>query len=165
MIRVARNEQFSIMATLINDDSMGEGLSVYYTIKNSSDNVIDSGSLIEDVTYGGIYSKFITISGSGNYKVFYESEGYARSVEEVIVSEDFLAKLIKQVRQHNMSVENVLATSNIFSRNVAIGKTDYVIIKTKNDSDTDWSNPISERRVYAHYHNIGDDQPYYMGEE
>jgi len=93
------------------------------------------------------------------------SDGYANGVEEVVVSEIPLETLIKQVRQHNMAIENVLATSNIISRNVATGKTNYIIIKIKNDLDSDWSSPVSERRVYAHYTTIGDDQPYYMGEE
>ena len=165
MIRVDLGEKFSIMATLVDEDSMGEGLSVYYGIKNSVDTTVDFGSLVEDTTYSGIYSKYVTINSAGNYKVFYKSDGYASGVEEVIVTENSLATLIKQVRQHNMSVENILATTNIPSRNVAAGKTDYIIIKIKNDSDIDWSNPISERKVYSHYHNLGDDQPYYMGKE
>ena len=165
MIRVDAGEQFSIMATLVDEGSMGEGLSVYYSIKSSAGMVIDSGGLTEDTTYSGIYSKYVTINVVGNYKVFYGSVDYASGAEEVIVTEESLAKLIKQVRQHNMSMENVLATVNIPARNVAIGKTNYVIIKVKNDSDVDWSSPISERRVYSHYRNMGDDQPYYMGEE
>ena len=77
---------------------------------------------------------------------------------------DDIGKLIKQVRQWNISTEDVLANSVISSRNVAIGKTDYVLIKIKEDSDPDWSNPIREEKIYAWYRYVGDDRPYYMGE-
>lgn len=165
MIRIDAGEQFSIMAVLVDEDSMGGGVPVYYTIKNSHDVVIDSGTLIEDTTYSGIYTKYVTISAAGNYKVFYKSSGFSSGVEEIIVRKEALSELIKQMRQHNISMENVSAIDNISSRNVAIGKTNYIIIKIKNDSDVDWSNPVSERKVYFHYKNMGDDQPYYCGEE
>lgn len=165
MIRVDSGENFCITTTLVDDASMGSGKNVLYTIKNSSEVVIDSGVLFENTTYSGIYSKNVVINTVGNYKVFYECICYPTGVEDIIVTKESLAKLIKQIRQHNMSIENVLATTNIVSRNVATGKTNYVIIKIKDDSSTDWSSPVSERRVYAHYHNMGDDQPYYIGEE
>jgi len=50
-------------------------------------------------------------------------------------------------------------------RNVAVGRTDYVIIRIKRDSDTNWDSPITTRRLYAWYAQMGDDQPVYMGEE
>lgn len=77
---------------------------------------------------------------------------------------DGIGKLIKQVRQWNIATEDVLATVVIPNRNVAIGKTNYILIKIKEDSDSDWSNPIREEKIYAWYKYVGDDRPYYMGE-
>jgi hypothetical protein len=75
-----------------------------------------------------------------------------------------IMKLVKQNRQWNMSTENILATSIISARNVAIGKTDYILIKIKEDADSDWTTPIREEKIYAWYKTMGDDSPYYMGE-
>jgi hypothetical protein len=76
-----------------------------------------------------------------------------------------IMKLVKQNRQWNMSTENIVAASGIVGRNVAIGKTDYIVIKIKEDSALDWSGPIREEKIYAWYKNMGDSSPYYMGEE
>ena len=149
MIKVDVGEHFSIIATLVDEDSMGTGLSVAYGIKNSSGTIVDSGTLIEDTTYSGVYSKNISLSSSGNYIAFYEAVDYARGAENIVVVEEPLARLIKQVRHWNMATENVLAAVDIPSRNVAIGKTDYIIIKIKDDDDSDWSSPIREER-YMH---------------
>ncbi|MBW1799215.1 MAG: hypothetical protein JRJ85_00665 [Deltaproteobacteria bacterium] len=165
MIRVDSGEEFYVTTTLVDVDSMGSGKDVLYTIKNNSDAVIDSGALVENTTYSGIYSKNVAINTVGSYKVFYECTNYPTGVEDIIVTAESLSKLIKQTRQWNMATENVLATTNILARNVAIGKTDYIIIKIKEDAAIDWSSPIREEKVYAWYKALGNDQPYYIGEE
>jgi hypothetical protein len=96
-----------------------------------------------------------------------EYDRYAYGVNDIGNLEteiDDIGKLIKQVRQWNISTEDILAGSSILSRNVAVGKTDYIIIKIKEDADSDWSNPIREEKLYAWYRYVGDDRPYYMGE-
>ena len=164
MIKVDSGETFYITTTLVDKNSMESGVFVSYSIKGANDVVTLSGVLIEDTTYSGVYSKSISIETPGNYKVFYNAEGYPTGVENIIVAEESLSKLIKQTRQWNLATENVLATSSILERNVAVGRTDYIIIKIKNDIDINWDNPIREEKIYAWYKVMGDNSPYYMGE-
>ena len=164
MIKVDSGETFYIVTTLVDKYSMGSGCFVSYSIKDVNDVVISSGTLTEDTTYSGVYSKSISIEIPGNYKVFYVAKGYPTGVENIIVVEESLSKLIKQTRQWNLATENVLATSNIPKRNVAIGETNYIIIRIKNDADINWDNPVREEKIYAWYKTMGDNNPYYMGE-
>lgn len=165
MIKVGVNEQFSITAALVDEDSMGHGLVVNYVIEDAGGAYVDGGVLDENLMHNGIYCKYVSLASPGKYRVFYESVGYPTGVEDVTVSQDTLAELVKQNRQGNIAVKNILAISDILARNVAVGKTNYIIIYVKRDSDLDWSSPVSEKRIYAHYKNLGDDNPYYMGEQ
>lgn len=165
MITVDVNEFFYLTVTLIDSMSMGSGEQVNYVIEDSSYNVVDSGVLTENTTYSGTYSKEVSLSVYGDYIAYFYTTGYPTGMEYIKVKEESIIELIKQNRQTNLSVENVFAGSDIPNRNVEAGKTDYVIIKIKNDADSDWDNPAAERRIYAWYANMGDDQPIYMGEE
>ena len=165
MLSVDINEKFYLTVVLVDDLSMGSGESVSYTVVDSLDNPTTSGMLTESVDFVGTYSKEISLSVSGDYRVYYHVDHYPTGMEYVKVKPESLAELIKQNRQSNMSVENVFAVSDIPVRNVAIGRTDYIIVRLKADNDTDWSNPVVERSLYAWYAAMGDDQPIYMGEE
>lgn len=74
-------------------------------------------------------------------------------------------ELIKQLREHNISYEFIKATSQISSRNVQVGVVDYMIIKYKNDDDSNWDSPVSTENIYFWYENLGDTNPIYVGEE
>lgn len=165
MITVDVNELFYLTAALVDSDSMGSGETVTYSVEDISGVVVDAGVLVESTTYSGTYSKEISLSVYGEYMAYIQAVGYPTGLEYVKVKEESLIDLIKQNRQTNMSVENVYAQNDIPERNVEKGKTNYVTIKIKDDIDTNWDNPVTERRVYAWYASMGDDQPIYMGEE
>ena len=165
MLSVNVNESFYLTVVLVDDDSMGSGENVSFTVLDNADNVILSGTLDESPQFSGTYSKEISLPSPGDFRAYYTVQGYPTGIEYIKVEQESLADLIKQNRQTNMSVENVLATQDIPNRNVAVGRTDYVIIRIKRDSDTNWDSPITTRRLYAWYAQMGDDQPVYMGEE
>ena len=165
MITVDVNELFYLTAVLVDSASMGSGESVRYVIENSTYNVVESGLLEENPTYSGTYAKEVSLQDYGEYIAYFYADGYPTGMEYIKVKEESVVELIKQNRQTNLAVENVFAQSDIPERNVQAGKTDYVIIKIKNDDDINWDNPVAERRMYAWYANMGDEQPIYMGEE
>ena len=85
------------------------------------------------------------------------------------MAEEDISELVKQNRQHNLYVEDVIRTSAIptadqTTRNVPLGKTDYVITKIKDDLDSDWGSSTTHR-VYAWYESDLDTSPYKMGEQ
>lgn len=135
--------------------------------------VVDKQAMTERA--GGFYDyDFVNYDNIEDYTfvadggaLLLEYDRYAYGVNDAGSLETEMAsigKLIKQVRQWNIATEDVLATSVISSRNVAVGKTNYILIKIKEDFDSDWSNPIREEKIYAWYKYVGDDRPYYMGE-
>jgi len=165
MITVDVNELFYLTVVLVDSMSMGTGEVVNYTVEDSTNSVVSSGILDESNTYLGTYTKELSLPSYGDYIAYFYADSYPTGMEYIKVKEEALSELIKQNRQTNMSAENVFAQQDIPDRNVEAGKTDYVIIRIKRDDDVDWSNPVTERRMYAWYAQMGDEQPVYMGEE
>lgn len=74
------------------------------------------------------------------------------------------ANIIKQNKEGNKKYEYVKATEENATRKVDVGKLDRMIIKIKNDNDSDWSLPIDTKTLYMWYETLGDDNPLYVGE-
>lgn len=163
MIRVDTDEQFSLMAGVVDGDAMAAGLTVNYDVRDSSNTTVVSGVLQEDANYNGVYCRYISLTTPGNYRAFYETDGYPVGSEEVIVNVESLYKLIKQTRHNNISVENVMATVDVPSRKVQAGQTNYVIVRIKDDAASDWAAPVKVENVYAWYTTMGATQPFFMG--
>jgi len=113
-----------------------------------------SGQLkIDSTVTGG------TIVVRGNVKIT-ENNGSATIEDYGAVYGD----LLKQLREGNVSYEFVSATSDNTTRNVASGYLDHMIIKIKNDSDSDWSSPVRTQTLYYWYETLGDSNPIYVKE-
>lgn len=72
--------------------------------------------------------------------------------------------VVKQNKEGNKKYEYVEATEQNATRKVEIGKLDRMIIKIKDDHDSDWGSPISINTMYMWYALLGDDNPIYIGE-
>lgn len=82
------------------------------------------------------------------------------SIESKIDSIDSDITLVKSYAlDGNTSYEYYEATVQNDTRKVAVGVLDRIIIKVKNDSDPDWSSPISTKTVYLWYGELGDTEP------
>ena len=73
--------------------------------------------------------------------------------------------LIKQNRQHNIYQEFIIATVEDSVRKVGVGKWDSIIIKVKNESDADWSSPVTTKTLYCWYDTLGDTNPTALKED
>lgn len=71
---------------------------------------------------------------------------------------------IKQNKESNKKYEYVEATEENATRKVAVGVLDHMIIKIKDDHDSDWSSPISTDTLYMWYDVKGDSNPIMVGE-
>jgi hypothetical protein len=98
--------------------------------------------------------------------------GFLAGAEEIVIHEENIYDLAKSHRPYNVSVEDVIRTTDDIdrtpsqiARKVPLGKTDYIITKIKSDEDNNWENPISEGISYAHYVSEDQDLPYMMGGE
>lgn len=177
MIRANINEQFPITVSLTDtiNGGMGTGETVYYDFRaqpnDTSLSPIMSGILPESSVEPGVYTKMFTIDTAGEYIVYTTSSGFMSGAENVTITEDEheeLAGLIKQNRNYNLSVEDVIrenavATASQTTRKVALGNTDYIVNIIKSDSDTTWSGATVSGSVYAWYKNESDSVPYKMG--
>ena len=84
-----------------------------------------------------------------------QSTGTTIDIEGIINTET----LADAMSPANISTQFNIATSQISSRNVDVGKINYVRIKVKRSSDTDWSDPISDKKLYWYYETMGDTNP------
>lgn len=173
MIKVDINESFPITVALWDEDTgqNASGRTVYYDIRDTSDNPLASplnGVLSESTTESGIYRISLTIDTEGEYICYATSIGFYSSTEEIIVNPESIYDLVKQNRNYNISVEEVLrtnspATASQTARNVPLDATDYIITILKADTDSDWSGTTTSGIVHAHYRSITDDLPFRMG--
>lgn len=176
MIRANVGEQFPITVALTDEinGGMGTGQTVYYDFREQpSDTPLVptmSGTLPESSTESGVYTKLFSISTAGEYIVYTSSTGFMSGAEDVVIEEnghEELAGLIKQNRNYNLSVEdvvreNAISTASQTVRKVALGNTDYIVNRIKLDSDGDWSGTMVSGIIYAHYRNESDSVPYKM---
>lgn len=183
MLRVNSNEVFPITVTLVDEQEgiLATGKTVSYDVRKQPGDISltppINGVLLESSVELGVYSDIASIEDPGIYLIYATCSGFITSTEEVIVNsenvvdiiEDDLKPLIKQNRHFNISVEDVIRTSDLptqsqATRNVPKGRTDFVITKIKKDDDVDWSGPhVIEGRVYAWYRTDKDKAPYRMG--
>jgi len=172
MIRIDRGESFPITVALWDEDTglNASGRTVYYDIRDTSDNPLVSplnGVLPESTTEPGIYRISLTIDTEGEYICYATSIGFYSSTEEIIVNPESVYDLVKQNRNYNISVEDVLrtnssATASQVARNVPLNSTDYIITIIKGNDDGDWSSTTTSGITYAHYRSITDDLPFKM---
>lgn len=101
------------------------------------------------------------LSTPNNYKADVSGLAPANEYDSELSALDLL---IKQNREGNIKYEYVEAIAQNNNRNVAVGKLDRMIIKIKNDTDSDWSSPVSTKTLYMWYAALGDDDPIYVGE-
>ncbi len=182
MLTITTNTPFPITVGLVDEETgeMATGYAVSYDIRTFPDDVELSpninGILIESSVTPGIYNGAATINTSGNYILYATCSGFTTNTENILVedAEDFstsdLSELIKQNRHYNISVEDVIRTTQTptasqAARKVPKGRTDYIITKIKRDEDIDWSGDVVEGRTYAWYRRDTDQAPYRMGEE
>lgn len=72
---------------------------------------------------------------------------------------------VLQLREGNIRRRFYMATDVNSTRNVAVGRLDYIEIQHRNEGDADWSSPASALTLYAWYDNLGDTNPKWVGEE
>lgn len=175
MIRVNINETFPIAATLLDEttNSPATGKTVYYDVrKQPGDQVLSpplNGLLIESTVEPGIYSTLASVNEAGSFIIYATCSGFLSNTEELVVDTSSLADLVKQNRNYNTSVEDVIRSTAIptasqAARNVPLGLTDYILTEIKADVDSDWSGAtIASGIVYAHYRDLSSTVPYKMG--
>jgi len=173
MLRVDVGESFPISVALWDEDTglNASGRTVYYDIRDTSDNALFppvNGVLPESTTESGIYRKELTVNTPGKYICYATSIGFYSSTEEIIVNPENIYDLVKQNRNYNISVEDVIrtnspATASQVTRNVPLNSTDYIVTIIKGNDDSDWSGTTTSGIVYAHYRSIADDLPFRMG--
>lgn len=148
---------------------IGKGIScmsnpVYIDMSNTGSNLIANlegnvevsgmkkGSSISiGLSYGNCVINESCIGGTGTIG------GIGRFVDNssgVYLIEDYLlsvSAIEEKLRVGNISYEFITATGDIPARNVVSGALDYMIIRYKNDSDNDWSNPRRTDYQYMSY--------------
>ena len=177
MLRADQNETFSIVAALI-DESTGDFVSgevVIYDIRNADDDSELSpplsGTLIESTFKQGIYKTTLSIPDGGVYICYTSCSGFLTATEDLIINPENLYTLIKQSRNYNISVEDVVRTdvtptASQIVRKVPLGQTDFIITKIKQDGETSWTASTTVSGIiYAHYKATTDALPYLMGSE
>lgn len=85
----------------------------------------------------------------------------------IVVSETYdeqIEFIYNAVQEGNISREYTTAVAQNATRNVDVGRLDYITIRIKDDLDADWSTPISTKVVYAWYSQMGDTNPYMIKE-
>lgn len=177
MIKTNIGQTF-ILTSVLEDESTGQvatGETVYYDIrKQPGDTVLSpavTGTLIESSIEPGVYRTNVTLNESGNFVSYITCSGFYPGVENISVDDENITDLVKQNRHYNISVEDVVRTTetptaNQVTRNVPLNRTDYVVTKIKPDGDLDWSgDSVVQNTVYAWYTNNTDTIPYKMGEQ
>ena len=149
MIRVDKNEIFPILVSLVDENTgqLASGQAVYYDIRQADDSLLSppiSGTLSESLVELGIYRSTESIPVDGEYIIYATCSGFITNTEDVIVNPESIYDLERQNRHYNISVEDVLRENAIANasqtiRKVALGNSDYVITKIKNDYETIWS--------------------------
>jgi hypothetical protein len=175
MIRVDIGETFPVTVALWDEDigANASGQTVYYDIRDMSDAELSppiNGILTESTTTSGIYKTSATINTAGRYVYYATCSGFFDSSEEIIVNPENIYSLVKQNRQYNISVEDVLRTNSTPTasqtvRNVSLNNTDYISTYVKWDDDTTWSGSTISGTTWAWYRTIVDEIPYKMGSE
>ncbi len=106
--------------------------------------------------YGGSPSPVNdTIVGSG--------EMYISSDTEIEPKLQFDRTL--DLREGNIKRTFTLAAAQIPSRNVDVGRLNYMTVIVKADNASDWSSPVSTKTLYFKYAAMGDVNPSQVGEE
>lgn len=128
---------------------------------------VGSGVTEQDKTdiIDGVWEEIITehqtvnTFGSKNQKVV-----PSESIDDYKADTSSVEETVKQVREGNESYEFVKATQQNLTRSVEIGVVDHMIIKVKADDDINWDSPVATYTKYYWYENLGDVNPFYVGE-
>lgn len=177
MLRADQNETFPIVAALVNEStgSFVSGETVHYNIRNAEDDselsLPLSGTLTESTVKDGIYKTTLSIPNDGVYICYTSCSGFITATEDLIINPENVYTLIKQSRNYNISVEDVVRTeitptASQVVRKVPLGQTNYIITRIKQDSESGWgASTTVSGVVYAHYRSTTDSLPYLMGSE
>ena len=115
----------------------------------------------------GVYEfSYLFNAGVGIYTFSISAAGSVGAVvSENVLNNDFDTTVneIRTLRKGNMQIEFVLASAQILNRNVEVGRIDYEEIKIKADIAVDWLLPLSTKRLYWTYRELGDFDPYRVG--
>ena len=175
MIETNKNELFPITVSLIDEvlATLATGQTVTYDIRTIDDLVLSppvSGSLNESSVEGGIYKTEVSIPTAGIYVCYATCSGFITSTEEIKVNEENIIDVSKYSLSYNTSVIDVprttasgAMTASQISRNVPLGRTDFITTLIKRATDLDWSNPVSSGTSYAHYKSISEELPFMIG--
>ena len=177
MLRADKNEKFVLTAALI-DEGTGNfvsGESVVYDVRNAEDDSelspTISGTMIESLVKSGIYRTTMSIPNEGAYICYSSCSDFLTGTEEIIINPENVYELVKQNKNYNVSVEDVVRTTVSGNygqtvRKVPFGKTDYILSRIKSDDSVDWSDQSTvSGSVWAWYRSVSDDLPYRMGSE
>lgn len=114
----------------------------------------------------GVYQFLYTFALVGSYTFSLAGPGAVKTVFTENIQEsdlDTLRDEVRVLRRGNMQIEFTFATAQVVNRKVEIGRVDYEEIKLKADSASDWTSPISTKRVYWWYTTLGDFNPVKIG--
>lgn len=172
MIEATKNELFPITVSLFDEETatLIAGQEVVYDIRYINDTPLSppiSGTLTESSVEGGIYKTEVSLPTAGSFICYAFCTGFITSTEDIVINDESAVEVAKYNLPHNISVIDVVRTDDSnpsqLSRNVPLGKTDYIVTLIKRDDDLDWSNPVSSGTSYAHYTLQDQDRPYMMG--
>lgn len=138
-------------------------------------------SAAEDPTIKGryVFTDSRSSWSDGEYSIYFRrlmGASPSRSNDPIVGSRQFLVRgdtiigqtevydKLLELRVGNMQLTFSVATEQVASRNVDVGCLNYQIIKTKKDSDPDWTNPTSTKTLYFWYAGMGDVNPSKVGE-
>lgn len=173
MIRVDILESFPIVVSLVDEltGTLTSGATVTYDVRDSSDASLIppiTGTLTESTVASGVYKTFISIPTSGSYVCYASSSTYLTNTEDILVNPESVYDVVKQTLHYNTAIEDVVRvsvtpTASQVTRNVPVGKTDYIITRVKDNSDPNWLGTTTSGNVYCWYETVYSEVPYKMG--
>ena len=108
-----------------------------------------------------------TLTAAHDYQVDWKDNSSPIKTAGEIVSvpaASLAASDVTALREGNTKKTFTMASAVNATRNVAIGRIDYIKIETKADGASDWSAPTSTKYLYFWYTKLGDVNPVKVGE-
>ena len=143
----------------------GRGLAIH---NHSGSITIKNLTADEQVTMDFISGEFNiaadVTAGIFHYRGVVKLEENLGSPTEVKDCGAINSDVVKQNKESNKKYEYVEATEENATRKVAIGVLDHMIIKIKEEHDSDWSSPINTETLYMWYAEPGNTNPIMVGE-
>ncbi len=111
---------------------------------------------------GFYYYNFTTYDADKDYAIRTDGTDILHDVERYqnTVNDNYINDIAKACGDGNIQRIMHPATTIQAVRKVGIGRLDYVVLKVKKNSDTNWDSPLDEQTLYAWYYNLGEQNPY-----